>query len=232
MVLLIGNPQLLINLGETKISILKHITAILLCLLPAVIAQAGDSVNIGVQASMRPIGAVDPVAAQVYWNLYPDIKTNSYYGASPTRAWEHYQAHGKAEGRKWPGVTPGNIEILPYCGYPNTGGFNCIELTTDAKIQAIVWEHSVKFPNSEMLAFLYATKPDGTSQTLMSAHQFGVGDKVKPITLPEPVSLPAGTRIWIHAEGWSDESDGGFEAHVMLYFMGNAGWKVIEGVNG
>ena len=54
-----------------------------------------------------PSGIVILEGAEAYWAANPDVKADPYYGATPQRAWEHYQQFGQGEGRTWIGPPPG-----------------------------------------------------------------------------------------------------------------------------
>lgn len=48
----------------------------------------------------------DKESAEAYWACYPDVGRDSYFGASGPLgilgAREHYERHGRSEGRIWP----------------------------------------------------------------------------------------------------------------------------------
>lgn len=49
-------------------------------------------------------------AAEAYWRIYPDVAQDAFFGRAGRMGYggarEHYQRHGRFEGRQWPQVTP------------------------------------------------------------------------------------------------------------------------------
>lgn len=56
-------------------------------------------------AAGAAIGAEDSRLAERYWQRYPDIAGDAYFGRSgpggPSGARDHYERHGRREGRIW-----------------------------------------------------------------------------------------------------------------------------------
>ena len=190
------------------------------------VAFAGDTVVIGVQAPMH-LGGVSNLAAQDYWNRYPDVAADSYYGRSrPTGAQEHFSCCGRFEGRTWnePMLitgSPASIGILTYCGDPGSGGFNCVIFPNGARLGGFSWQSTVKVGNSEVLASLVVS----SKKLLLSTHHLGQGIVEKQVILSEPIDLAPGSTVWIYAEGTGNEHCCGFEAQVSLFVYGQPVWN-------